>query len=79
MFFVDRMLRFSAIALAPTLWRGRCDRRQASSLDDTLFTVVGVMPASFENVLSTSAEIWEPLQYNPALPYDGREWAITCV
>jgi len=65
--------------LSDRLWRRRFGADVAIvgrqvRLDDTLFTVVGVMPASFENVLSTSAEIWEPLQYNPALPYDGREW-----
>ena len=43
-------------------------------LDDNLFTVIGVMPASFENVLAPTAEIWAPLQYNPALPLDSREW-----
>ena len=43
-------------------------------LDDNLFTVIGVMPAGFENVLSPKAEVWAPLQYNPALPLDSREW-----
>jgi predicted permease len=43
-------------------------------LDDNSFTVIGVMPAGFENVLAPAAELWAPLQYNPALPPDGREW-----
>lgn len=43
-------------------------------LDDELSTVIGVMPGAFENVLNPSAEIWAPLQYNPAVPFDGREW-----
>src|ERR1700678_1284553 len=43
-------------------------------LDDTLFTVIGVMPHSFENVLGPAAELWAPLQYDPSLPSDGREW-----
>ena len=38
------------------------------------FTVIGVMPRGFENVLAPSAELWAPLQYNPALPPDSREW-----
>jgi putative ABC transport system permease protein len=38
------------------------------------FTVIGVMPSGFENVLSPSAELWAPLQYDPSLPSDGREW-----
>ena len=41
---------------------------------DSLYTVVGVMPRAFEDVLAPSAELWAPLQYNPALPADGREW-----
>ncbi|HLK18941.1 MAG TPA: ABC transporter permease [Bryobacteraceae bacterium] len=44
------------------------------TLDDTLFNVSGVMPQTFENVLSTSAELWTPLQYDTTLPLDGREW-----
>ncbi len=43
-------------------------------LDDNLFTVIGVMPSSFENVLAPAAELWAPLQYDPSLPADGREW-----
>src|SRR4030095_2870632 len=38
------------------------------------YTVVGVMPSAFENVLSPSAELWTLLQYNPSLPLQGREW-----
>lgn len=43
-------------------------------LNDTPYTVLGVMPARFENVLAPAAEVWTPLQYDPALPTDGREW-----
>ena len=32
------------------------------------------MPSSFENVLASAAELWAPLQYDPSLPADGREW-----
>ena len=44
------------------------------TLDNNPYTVIGVMSASFENVLAPGAELWAPLQYNPALPLDGREW-----
>ena len=47
---------------------------QQVRLDDNLYTVVGVMPRSFENVLAPSAQLWAPLQYDPPLPADGREW-----
>ena len=43
-------------------------------LDDTPYTVLGVMPAGFENVLAPEAQIWTPLQYDDTLPPDGREW-----
>ncbi len=32
------------------------------------------MPKSFENVLAPTAQLWAPLQYDPSLPADGREW-----
>jgi putative ABC transport system permease protein len=41
---------------------------------NNIFTVIGVMPKDFENVLSPSAELWAPLQYDPSLPPDSREW-----
>lgn len=43
-------------------------------LDDELFTVIGVLPAAFENVVAPAADVWTPLQYNDALPANGREW-----
>jgi predicted permease len=39
-----------------------------------VYTVVGVMPARFDNVLAPSASVWAPLQYDPSLPAQGREW-----
>ena len=44
------------------------------TLDDNLYTVIGVMPRAFENVLAPTAELWSPLQYDASLPLDGREW-----
>ncbi len=44
------------------------------TLDDNAFTVIGVMPRAFENVLAPTAELWTPLQYDPSLPLQGREW-----
>lgn len=38
------------------------------------YTIIGVMPAGFENVLSPNAEVWAPLQYDAALPDNGKEW-----
>ena len=67
------------VVLSDRLWRLRfaADRTivgQQIKLDDNLFTVIGVMPSSFETVLASAAVLWAPLQYNPSLPADGREW-----
>ncbi len=69
----------NVVVLSDRLWRLRfaADRAiigQQVKLDDNLFTVIGVMPSWFENVLAPGAELWAPLQYNPSLPADGREW-----
>ena len=69
----------NVVVLSDELWRRRfgSDRsivgRQVT-LDGDLFDVIGVMPPSFENVLAPSAELWAPLQYDPSLPPDSREW-----
>ncbi len=47
---------------------------QVVRLDDNSYTVIGVMPPTFENVLVPTAEIWSPLQYDRSLPANGREW-----
>ena len=44
------------------------------TLDGDPYTVVGVMPARFENVMAPAAELWTPLRYDRSLPADGREW-----
>lgn len=43
-------------------------------LDDNSFTIIGVMPRAFENVMAPTAELWSPLQYDQALPPQSREW-----
>lgn len=69
----------NVVILSDRLWRRRFGGdptivgRQIT-LDDNLYTVIGVMPGGFENVLAPAAELWAPLQYNPSLPWDGREW-----
>ena len=67
------------VILSNALWRRRFagDPQiigRKITLDNNPYTVIGVMPASFENVLAPATELWAPLQYNPALPVDGREW-----
>lgn len=67
------------VILSDRLWQRRFNRDptilgREVALDDERYLVVGIMPATFENVLSPQADAWTPLQYNPALPLNGREW-----
>jgi putative ABC transport system permease protein len=69
----------NVVVLSERLWRLRfaADRTivgRQIKLDDNLFTVIGVMPRSFENALAPAAELWAPLQYDPSLPADSRDW-----
>lgn len=57
------------VILSNGLWRRRFagDRSiigRDIRFDDNNYTVIGVMPADFDNVLAPSAEAWSPLQYN---------------
>lgn len=49
---------------------------QQLRLDDDSYTVIGVMPREFDNVLTPEAEVWSPLQYNPGeiASQQTREW-----
>ena len=44
------------------------------SLDGESYTVVGVMPAGFENALSPAVEVWAPLRYRADAPFQSGEW-----
>ena len=75
----DRFHGPNLVILSERLWRQRFAGDNAIvgqqvRLDDDSYTVVGVMPRQFENVLAPTAELWAPLQYDPSLPSDGREW-----
>src|SRR5216684_9354477 len=71
----------TVVILGDVLWRRRfgSDRtiigRQVT-LDDNLYTVIGVMPRGFENVLAPSSELWSPLQYDSrhVTNLDTQEW-----
>jgi predicted permease len=45
-------------------------------LDDDSYTVIGVMPRAFDNVLAPSADLWAPLQYDAGniASTQTREW-----
>jgi len=76
----DRPNGSKVAILSDTLWRRRFGADpgilgRLISLDDDTYTVVGVMPNSFENVLAPSADLWTLLQYDPSLPtFESREW-----
>ena len=75
----DRFQGPNVVILSDTVWRRRFggDRAivgNAIRLNDNLYTVIGIMPPEFENVLAPSAVVWTPLQYDPSLPAQGREW-----
>ena len=38
------------------------------TLDDDAYTVIGIMPPRFENVLAPAAELWTPLRYDITQP-----------
>jgi len=43
-------------------------------LDNRPHTVIGVMPAGFENVLAPGVDIWAALQYRRQAPFESAEW-----
>jgi putative ABC transport system permease protein len=69
------------VILSEHLWQRRFNGdttivgRQIT-LDDNLYTVIGVMPRGFENVPAPQAEIWSPLQYDPShiTDFNSGEW-----
>jgi putative ABC transport system permease protein len=72
----DRLNGPMTVVLSDKLWQRRFGGdpsivgRQIR-LDDNGYTVIGVMPKGFENVLAPSAELWTALQYDMSSP---RAW-----
>jgi len=77
----DQLKGPKIVILSERLWRQRFNGdptvvgRQIK-LDDDLYTVIGVMPGGFENVLAPAAEVWSPMQYDAAhvTDYQTAEW-----
>ncbi|MFI5233130.1 MAG: ABC transporter permease [Gemmatimonadales bacterium] len=66
------------VVLGNALWRGRFGGDTAIvgktvTLDALPFIVIGVMPATFENVLAPNAQLWTPLRYDLSLPWACRD------
>ena len=77
----DRFKGPHVTILSDALWRRRFGGDSAImgrqvTLDGDLYTVIGVMPRGFENVLAPSAELWAPLQYDAGniTNYESGEW-----
>jgi putative ABC transport system permease protein len=69
------------VILSDSLWKRHFNSDRAIVghqviLDDVSYTVIGVMPDTFENVLAPAAEAWRPLQYNASNinTFLTREW-----
>lgn len=72
----DRMHGPKAVIISDALWRRRFAADPAVLgrsiiLSDDSYQVIGIMPVGFENVLSPTAEVWTPLQYDMS---EGRAW-----
>jgi putative ABC transport system permease protein len=71
----------NVVIVSDGLWRSRLggDRTIIGNqirLDGDNYTVIGVMPARFDNVLAPGAEVWSPLQYDAGnvASVQSREW-----
>ena len=77
----DRFKGPHVTILSDALWRRRFGGDNAIvgrqiTLNGDLYTVIGVMPPGFDNVLAHSAELWAPLQYDAGniTDYESGEW-----
>jgi putative ABC transport system permease protein len=66
----------TVVVLSDSLWWRRFARDPSAIgreivLDERRYTIVGVMPPSFEDALTPGAELWAPLQYAMS---QGRAW-----
>ncbi len=77
----DRFKGPHVTILSDALWRRRFGGDSAVvgrqvALDGDLYTVIGVMPPGFDNVLAPSTELWVPMQYDAGnvTNYESEEW-----
>lgn len=68
----DRLNGPKVVILSDALWRRRFGGDRAIlgrtiTLDDDGYSVIGVMPPGFDNVVASSAELWAPLQYDMSI------------
>jgi predicted permease len=77
----DRFKGPHVVILSDKLWRRRFNADSAIlghpiKLDGDPYTVIGIMPRGFDNVLAPSAELWSPLQLDTAkiANFETAEW-----
>jgi putative ABC transport system permease protein len=76
----DRPNGSNVLIISEGFWRRRFNAESAIvgrsvTLNGASFTVIGVMPRAFENVLGPKVEVWTLLQYDASLPtFQSREW-----
>ena len=75
----DRPGGSQVVIVSDTLWRRRFNADSSVvgrdvMLDGTHYGIAGVMPAGFADASVPGVELWSLLQYDPALPRNGREW-----
>lgn len=75
----DRSDGAKTVVISDGLWRRRFGAdsgvigRQIR-LNETSFTVVGVLPRDFENVLEPHSDVWTLMQLDPPVSFTGQEW-----
>lgn len=72
----DRMSGPNVVILSNELWRSRFNADPTIvgrdvTLEGNNYSIIGVMPESFENVLAPAAAVWGPLQYGMS---QGQAW-----
>lgn len=75
----DRSDGAKTVVISDRLWRRRfaADPNvigQRVSLNETAYTIVGVLPRDFENVLAPESDIWTLLQLDAPVGFGGSEW-----
>ena len=75
----DRPGGSQLVIVSDTLWRRKFNADtlivgRPMMLDGAQYSIAGVMPPGFADVTAPRVELWSLLQYDPALPANGREW-----
>jgi putative ABC transport system permease protein len=75
----DRSSGARTVMISDRLWRRRFAAdpnvigRQIS-LNENPYTIVGVLPRNFENVLAPESDVWTLMQLDPPVGFNGQEW-----